>query len=246
MRDIKALRGDVAILGFRVPKAVALIVALTLASTLAAALALRTGVPLAEVLALVPARVWRGEVWRLVTWVFLEFSLAPLGLVLACACLVSVGRELTYRLGATRFLVSYVALAVLSGAGTCLVAWVWPAVMTQVYASAWVPVAAVFVAWAILVPGGTLLVSFVLPVTGRQIIWVTLAIAVLSGFFYGFAAVVPELLAILITMVAFKDRSLYYLWLRLRLATVQHPFRQKRRHLRAVEREDDDRPRWLH
>src|SRR5882672_6429272 len=47
--------------------------------------------------ALAPARIWRGEVWRLVTWVFVEPG--ALALIMTCASLYKFGGELAPRWG---------------------------------------------------------------------------------------------------------------------------------------------------
>lgn len=243
MRELRALRGDVVVLGARIPRAVGLLAGLTFATTVGAVIALQAGLPLVELLALEPELVWQGQLWRLVTWPFIELGLAPLGLVLACLFLVSIGGQLTYRLGPTRFVLLYLAVAALSGGLTCLTGLLWSSVMSFSYTGAWPSLTALFVGWAILVPNGTIFLSLIVPVRGRQVVYGCMAIAILYGIFYGFQLVVPELFAILIGMVYFRDPDLYRLWLRFRLLTLSR--RVRRVGLRAVEK-DDDRPRWMH
>ena len=243
MRELRALRGDILILGARIPRAVLLLAGLTFAATVSSVIAQQAGLPVVQLLALEPERVWQGQLWRLVTWAFLEFGLAPLGLVFACLVLVSIGGPLTYRLGPTRFVLLYLAVAALSAGLTCLVGLLWPSVMSFAYTGAWPSITALFVGWAVLVPNGRIFLSLILPVRGRQVVYGSIAIAILYGIFYGFQVVVPELFAILIGMIYFRDPALYRLWLRIRLLTLVR--RSRPSHLRAVDKKDD-RPRWLH
>ena len=70
----------------------------TVAALLAATFALSLGAALADgfgALALVPDRVWRGEVWRLVTWVFAVPG--PRALVATAVVLYWFGGELAAR-----------------------------------------------------------------------------------------------------------------------------------------------------
>lgn len=243
MREPKALRGDLVVLGARIPRVVALLAGLTFGATVGGVLALQLGLPWVRFLTLSPALVWRGQVWRLFTWPFLEFGLAPLGLVLACWFLISIGGQLAYRLGPTRLLLLYLALAALSGALTCLLAWLWPAVMGFAYAGAWPGLTGLLIGWALLCPEGTIFLSFILPVRGRQIVFGSIGLTILYGIFYGFHVVVPEAFAILLALVYFRDPGLRRLWLRLRLLGLAR--RSRPSHLRVV-RKDDDKPRWLH
>ncbi len=242
MRELSALRGDVVILGARIPRAVVLLAGLTVGLTVGGAVALQAGLALPQLLVLQPDLVWGGQLWRLVTWPFLEFGLAPLGLVFACLFLVSIGGPLTYRLGPTRFVALYLAVAALSGGLTCLLGLLWPSVMSFPYTGAWPSLTALLVGWAILVPNGTIFLSLILPVRGRQVVYGSVGIAILYGIFYGFHVVVPELLAILLALIYFRDPGLYRLWLRFRLLTLRRP---RPSHLRVVEKHDD-KPRWLH
>src|SRR4051812_1712309 len=87
----------------RLPRVIAgLILAFALVS-IGAALAGRNGASwLGANVVLIGARVWRGEVWRLLTWVLCE--LEPLSFVFACLTLGWVGSALARVWGAGRFL----------------------------------------------------------------------------------------------------------------------------------------------
>src|SRR5262249_18791160 len=157
-------------------------VGLTLGGTCLAAAGRHLGWPIWELTVLAPSLVWRGQVWRLVTWTFLGFSLAPLGLLFACACLYSFGSTLCYPVGWRRFLATYFAFAILTGVGTCLVGLLWAPVETMPYFTSWAIVGAIIVAWGISNPTGQMIFNFFLPATGQQVVYLTLIMIILNAF----------------------------------------------------------------
>src|SRR4051812_36456434 len=91
------------VVGYRMPMASALLGGFTLAATVATMVLLQARSPLGDVLMLVPERVLQGQVWRLVTWSFVEPNL--LGLIFGLAAQVLwVGPDLCRRWGWRRFL----------------------------------------------------------------------------------------------------------------------------------------------
>lgn len=247
MRRAPTLDGSFNLLGARIPVAVGILIALTMGGTILAAIGARSGWPILEYGALVPSLVWKGQVWRLATWAFFEFSMAPLGLVFACACLLSFGGALCYRWGARRLLAVYLGLTVLSGLGTCLVGLVWPSVNSQAYAESWATIVALIIGWAIAYPHSQMMFNFLLPASGRQIIYLNIGITALSGLFYGLASVVPNFMAIALIMVYMRDPGLQRLWLRAWLGILERfPGRRSSR-LRPVRKGGwSEPPRWLH
>src|SRR5688572_1216302 len=53
--------------------------------------------------------VWRGQLWRLVTWAFFEFS--PLNLIFACLTLYWFGNDLARRWGEARMMWFFLGMA---------------------------------------------------------------------------------------------------------------------------------------
>jgi len=162
--------------------------AVTLAATLFAAL---DGGWLAHWCALAPARVWHGELWRLVTWPFIERS--PLGLVFTLAAIYKFGGELAPRWGDRRL--RRFALDVVVGAGlaTVIVALAFGA--THVWRlGGWAVTEALVIAWARQYPDRGLVFYGFLALRGRQIVRLTFGVAVLFVIFAGTAAA-PELAA---------------------------------------------------
>src|SRR5688572_3986505 len=66
----------------------------------ASIVAMADGGWLASWTALSPKQIWQGQVWRLVTWVFVERD--PYTLVFTCACIYKFGGELQPRWGDRR------------------------------------------------------------------------------------------------------------------------------------------------
>src|SRR5947209_17847997 len=66
----------------RLPAVIGALIALTLVTSLVGVIGERNGLPLIRLGILQPERVFHGEVWRLVTWVF--FELHPYSLIFAC------------------------------------------------------------------------------------------------------------------------------------------------------------------
>src|SRR3990170_8385570 len=91
--------------GGRVPPVVGLLISLLVVVSLTGAL-----VPnLTNLAIFVPALVTRGELWRLVTWPFVETH--PLSLVFGALILWWLGRDLALAWGERRFLVLFLGLA---------------------------------------------------------------------------------------------------------------------------------------
>jgi membrane associated rhomboid family serine protease len=94
----------------RSPQVTTVLIAATLAMSLIAAIDRRTGGELYHHLALLPEAIWRGQIWRLVTWPFIQGS--PLSLIFACVTLHVFGSDLLRAWGPGRY-VRYVAGVVL-------------------------------------------------------------------------------------------------------------------------------------
>lgn len=140
-----------------------------------------------------PARIWRGELWRLVTWVFVEPG--PVGLVLTCASIYKFGGELVPRWGERR-LRRFVA-EVLGGAAlvTLLLALVSERVWSMYRLGGWAVCDTLVIAWARQYPDAELVLYGLLRLRGRQLIAVTIAITGIFALYRGPLVMAPELLA---------------------------------------------------
>lgn len=143
-------------------------------------------------LGLEPDLIWHGQLWRLVSWVLVEPT--PLGLVLTCASLYSLGGDLAHRWGDRRL--RRYALDVLGGAAivTALLALVFDRVWFHSYASGWAVGDAIVIGWARQYPDRTLRLYGLLELNGRTLVRTTIGITCAYAIYVGPFAMLPELL----------------------------------------------------
>lgn len=163
--------------GGRLPAAVGAVIALTVFASVLGWL----DRDLQAFAALAPVQVTRGEVWRLVTWPFLQDS--PFTLLFGGFMLWSFGQQLTDIWGERRFLARLMAYTAGAGVLTTLLSLVWGPAATP-HLGIWPVVNALLFAWAMLYPDRQVNIWGVLPLTGK-----TLALLVVGGtVLYGIAA----------------------------------------------------------
>jgi membrane associated rhomboid family serine protease len=180
------------------PRAVRWLIAATALISIAAVVSARNGTPILwEGLLVVPA-VLRGQVWRLVTWVFYERD--PIALVFNCLILYWVGSDLARTLGRRAFLATYFGLAAIAAAVTCLVGLAWSAVLLGGYGGSWPVLLGLMIAWGKMFSDRPLR-FWGLPLFGRHLIPITLGGTVLFALFYGLALFVPHFTAELVVLV---------------------------------------------
>jgi len=227
-------------LGGRAPAVVGgLIVAIVAASLLGA-----VAPGLVSAAALLPAMVWRGEAWRLVTWVLFEGGgpATPLNLILGGLTLFWFGRDLCYAWGPRRFLAAFFGVAAAAAAATCVLGrLVLPGLMIGGWSGPWVAITALIVAWSLIFPDRQILFMMTLPVSGQAMLWVTIGGTVLYAIFSGFQAYVPHLLAQLLMLGYARGWSLRGLWQSWRIKQYERRARRRSGHLKVVKKED----RWL-
>ena len=160
-------------------------------------------------LTFVPAYLFQGQVWRLVTFLFVPMSFSPLSFVLSTAFFYFMGTRLEAAWGAARFTVYYglgVLLNILVG---LLLPVLNPGYLYAVTASMHYLHLAMFFAYATLYPDLQVLFAFFLPV---RIKWLALldaalfAYDILSYLSYGrFAMALLPIIAILNYFIFFWD-----------------------------------------
>ena len=196
----------------------------------------RNGFPLAEWGALIPARVVRGEAWRLFTWVFFEIS-HPVNLLFACISLYIFGSDLALRWGPVRFIVNYLGLATLVGATVVAVGRIYPPVATGAFVGSWPLQLALILFWASFFPAKQL--RYFVPLGGRTLILVTLAGTVLYALYAGIDAFLPHFIAEGIALAVVRLPSPRMWWLERKLRGMEK--RRRSGHLKAVPREPGER-----
>jgi len=227
----------VGVFGGRVPRAVLLLIVAVLATTILTVNGMYG-------LVLIPQFVLKGEVWRLFTWSLIQPDF--LGLIFACLMLWWLGGDLVYAWGPGRFVASFFALTGIAGAIICLLSLVWSTPMTAKFVSTWAIVDAFIVAWALMFPGRAIYQYFVLPLSGRNLIYFTIAAVLLMaalGGYMGFVYALPHFTAIALMLIYMKVPRMRALWSVWRMSG-SNPKRP--RHLRPVGGDRDDKPRWLH
>ena len=190
--------------------------------SLIAAVTDRNGLSLYSYVMLVPAAVWHGEVWRLVTWIFFESD--PISLVFACLMIYWFGRDLAVQWGIKRFLRICGGLTLAVGVVLCLAGrFIWPQLMAHPYLGSMTISSALVIAWALTYPDRQIMLYFVLRVGGKQLLYLELGLTALFAIFYGVPAML-HIIAAELLMLAY----MYRFWVRRRLDTFTGRLRRRR------------------
>jgi membrane associated rhomboid family serine protease len=218
-------RRVVVVLQRRVPPVAGALLAAALVASLIAALDVRGGGHLFWWLALVPHRVWEGELWRLVTWVLVQPG--PMSLVFFCVTLFHCGGELEWGWGTRYFASRLLALVVLVGLVTLAVVAVAGEGSRLPYLGGRPVTCALIIAWALQYPERRVAVYGVLVVGGRTLAHGTLLVVLLFTAYVGVVGMTPELAACAAAL-------LYMHGAHLRLARALRRARARRRRPRVV------------
>jgi membrane associated rhomboid family serine protease len=148
---------------------------------------------LAGWLALVPGRVWRGEVWRLVTWIVVEPSAWQL--VFTLLALYALGGELAVRWGDRRLRRYAIELLLAAAAITTLVALVVSSSAGYWHFGGWAVADVLVIGWARQFPDRSLNLYGLVSLNGRQLVMVTIGITIVYALISGPLHMAPEVLA---------------------------------------------------
>ena len=154
-------------------------------------------------LALAPAHVFHGQLWRLVTWPLIEHS--PIQLIFTCAAIYKFGGELSIRWGQRRLRRFMLEIILAAATATCLLS-VLGGHTDLVRTGGWAISDALVIAWARQFPNGTVVLYGLLALHGRQLINVTIGATVLFALAFGPITMGPELFACLFTAAYPRDR----------------------------------------
>jgi membrane associated rhomboid family serine protease len=240
------LAGSFVVLGSRIPRVVGLLIGLTLGASIVGAVGFRNGaLGLVQSAALIPGLVFRGEAWRLVTWIF--FEMEPVNLLFACLALFWFGRDLAQAWGPGRFLASYFVLAGLTGLVVCLLALLFSPFLQIPHIGPWALVDGMIVTWALLYPHRDVFVYFVLPLRGRSLIYATVGGTVLFALLRGITGYIPHFVAEGLALLYMREPFWENWLLRLRYNLKTRAWRRRTSHLRPVDRAaSEEPPKWLH
>ncbi len=142
--------------------------------------------------ALIPSRVFHGEVWRLATWPFVESG--PMGLIVALLTIYKFGSELALCLGDRRLQRFMIHVLLAAAGATCVLALLVGRTDTF-HLGGWAVADALVIAWARQFPGAGLTLYGLVTLNGRSLIGFTIATNVVFAIYFGPLAVAPELVA---------------------------------------------------
>jgi membrane associated rhomboid family serine protease len=165
--------------------------AITIAASLIAAM---DGGFLIRWASLIPHRILTGEVWRLVTWPFVEPG--PFELILTCMAIYRFGTELSVRWG-ERCLARYVAEILLIAGVVGVVA----STVTHtpmLHLGGWAVGDVLVISWARQFPNRALSFYGLVTVHGRHLVHLTLAITAVYAIYIGIVRFTPEVTACLL------------------------------------------------
>lgn len=145
-------------------------------------------------LTLAPGRVWHGEVWRVVTWIFVEPS--PSSLVFTLLVIYRFGGELLPRWGARRLVRFLAEVLLLAALVTCALAWVSDTVWTSARDGGWAVCDVLVIAWARQYPYAPFSLYGMITIRGKELVTFTVGFVVLCAVAWGPLAVIPELVAV--------------------------------------------------
>ena len=223
--------------GGRMHPEVGMLIALTALVSLAAAIGDRNGMHLSELLVFVPDLVLHGEVWRLVTAVFIEHD--PISLIFSCLMIYWFGRDLASVWGPRRFLILYFSMAALIYSLVGLTALAFPSLREVPYSGNWPLAEAMVIAWALYFPDRQIRLYFIIPVAGRMLIYFTIGVVILMAAFSGITHFLPHLYAQAITLLYLTvlQKGRYSKKLRNWLNRAQRTARTRTGHLKSVGRD---------
>jgi membrane associated rhomboid family serine protease len=238
--------GGYSIIGFFVPKPIVWLGAAILIASVSSAVLQGFGIPAFQYTMLIPASVWHGELWRLLTWSLIAPD--PFGIVFGLLALFFFGPSLMSVWGKTRFFRLYFGGAALIGALTSAVMMLLvPRYGKLAESGVYAMLTPMLIAWGTLFPDRTILLMFVLPVRGRYLLSITVFMLFLMAVFSSFWLILPSVIALVVTLLYMDVLSFRRVYLRARMAMLQRDYKRRTGNLRVVDREKaDEPPRWTH
>ena len=183
----------ITVLHRRVSPVIAAVIGLSLLTTLVAGIDRHLGGDLYFRFALIPNRVWHGELWRLVTWPLVHTN--PWALVVGMVQLWWFGGALAESWRPARLARFIVGVVTVAGVGTCVLALVWPAAWRWPQFAGLALGDAITIAFGLSYPLTRVAIYGVIEMSGDVLAYGTLGFTVMLGLFYGFSWFLPEALA---------------------------------------------------
>ena len=176
--------------GGRVPPLIGALLAATIVLSIGNAISAHFGFSLATYGVLSPHAVLRGEVWRLLTWVY--FELSPIALIFGCLMLYWFGRDLAAQWGERWFAWAWFGSSLGIGLLLTVVArFVWTDLLPVGYAGNTAITAGLILVWALAFPERQIRVYFIFPMGGMTLVYIELGLTMLFALYGGLASVLP-------------------------------------------------------
>ncbi len=230
--------------GGRVPPAVGLVVVLLVAGTLIGWITGWSGLA-----ALDPIAIGEGQLWRLVSWAFVQPRGDVFGLLFAALLIWWTGAQLCYAWGEARFLARFFGFAFAASVVATAIAIVWSPARAA-HLGVWPVANALLFSWAMIYPDQQVNIWGVLPVTGRtlglMVVIGTVLYGLATGGVPGIGLFVPHLAALGLAWVFARGRLPTRRWrLQARDWWSEREFKRKSKHLKVVRKDGkDEPPRW--
>jgi membrane associated rhomboid family serine protease len=221
--------------GGRVPASIGLAIAVTVALTVYT----WQNRAFAGLVALAPGNIASGEIWRLVTWPFVQGD--PFGLLFVALTFWWLGPQLMWSWGERRFWLRLLAITVGAAVVPTLLALVWPGAATA-HVGAWPVINAMLVAWAMRSPDAQLNFFGVIPMTARMLAWGIVGGTVLYALFAGVGAFLPHFTALAIAYAITQGISPGRLVGRAQESLRAQAQRRRARHLKVVKKDGKGGP----
>lgn len=145
--------------------------------------------------ALVPEKIWHGEIWRIGTWAVLQ--LGPLGLILTCASIYKFGGELAPRWGDRRLRRFALQIVLAGGVAAAICGLISEDAWQSHRVGGWAISDALVIAWARQYPRSSIQLYGLLVLSGRQLVGFTIAVTLLYAIATSPLVMAPELVACL-------------------------------------------------
>jgi membrane associated rhomboid family serine protease len=223
---------------FEMPRTVAILIALTIFCSLGGMLAQHAGVPFMSWTGFSGELVWKGQLWRLVTYLFVEAD--PLSFLFGILMMYWFGRDLCDSWGPARFVAFYLGLGVSAALVTCLVGRFALPLANLMPHFGNMPVAdGLVIAWALRFPERVVNLYFVLQVSGRSLIVATIGLTVILAIYSGLSVFIPHFAAEAIVLAS-GGLSFRHMWLRYKQTRLKKQMRRYVDNVRRIDGRDDD------
>jgi hypothetical protein len=196
----------------------------------------------AGLVALAPGGIVAGEVWRVVTWPFVQGD--PFGLIFIALTFWWLAPQLMWGWGERRFWLRLLGITAGAAIVPTLLAFAWAGANVP-HVGAWPVINAMLVAWAMRVPDAQLNIWGVLPVTARTLALFVVGGTVLYALFAGLGAFLPHFAAMAIGYAFERGLSAGRLIGRAQESFRQQQQRRRARHLKVVKKDGQGPPRWM-